>query len=149
MEKVTMDHPTTFKKLQVLADTRDRLNTELNNIFESLLQNLFKNEEDVVNENALLTKDVSTLLYSYHSKLVEIGKSSNVKRKIDNNANYPLITVVNNIMELTLSYNQGKVSDIDNSNHSWEMLHAYIYNPDDSFRDIPVTARINLNTWDK
>ena len=149
MEKVTMDHPSTFAKLQVLADTRDRLNTELNNIFESLLQNLFKNEEDVVNENALLTKEISTLLYSYHSKLVEIGKSSNVKRKIDNYANYPLITVVNNFMELTLSYNQGKVSDIDNSNHAWEMLHAYIYNPDDSFRDIPVTARINLKTWDK
>jgi len=149
MEKVTTDHPATFAKLQVLADNRDRLNTELNNIFESLLQNLFKNEEDVVNENALLTKEISTLLYSYHSKLVEIGKSSNVKRKIDNYANYPLITVVNNFMELTLSYNQGKVSDIDNSNHAWEMLRAYIHNPDDTFRDIPVTARINLKMWDK
>lgn len=148
MEKVTTDHPATFAKLQVLADNRDRLNTELNNIFESLLKKLFKNESDVVNENALLTKDVSTLLYSYHNKLVEIGKSSNVKRKIDNNANYPLITVVNNIMELTLSYNQGKVSNIDNSKHAWEMLDAYI-NPDDSFRDIPVTARINLKMWDK
>lgn len=144
-----MGHPATFTKLQVLADTRDRLNAELNDIFEKLLQNLFKNEEDVVNENALLTKDISTLLYSYHNKLVEIGKSSNVKRKIDNNANYPLITVVNNIMELTLSYNQGKVSDIANSNHAWEMLRAYIYNPDDSFRDIPITARINLNMSDK
>lgn len=144
-----MEHPTTFTKLQVLADTRDRLNTELNNTFESLLQNLFKNEDDVVNENALLTKDVSTLLYSYHNKLVEIGKSSNVKRKIYSDANSPLITVVNNIMELTLSSNRATESSIDNSNHAWEMFHAYIHNPDDSFRDIPVTARINLNMSDK
>lgn len=150
MEKVTMDHPATFAKLQVLADTRDRLNTELNNIFESLLQNIFKNEEDVVNENALLTKEISTLLYSYHSKLVEIGKSSNVKRKIDKYANYPLITVVNNFMELTLVYNsQGRETDIDKINHNWEMLDAYIHIPDDSFRDIPVTASIKLNMLDK
>lgn len=142
-------HPATFTKLQVLADTRDRLNTELNNIFESLLQNLFNNEDDVVNENALLTKDVSILLYSYYSKLEEIGKSSNVKRKIYDDANYPIITVVNNIMELTLSANQDKESDIDNINQLWRMLHAYIHNPDDSFQDFPVTARIKLNISDR
>lgn len=139
-----MGHPATFTKLQVLADTRDRLNSELNDIFEKLLQNLFKNEDDVVNENALLTKEISTLLYSYHSNLVEIGKSSNVKRKIYSDANSPLITVVNNFMELTLSYDQAKESDIDNINHTWGMLDAYMRIPDDSFRDIPVTAKISL-----
>lgn len=144
-----MRHPATFTKLQVLANTRDRLNAELNDIFEKLLQNLFKNEDDVVNENALLTKEISTLLYSYHSKLVEIGKSSNVKRKIYSDANSPLITVVNNFMELILIYNRDTESSIDNINHTWEMMHAYIHNPDDSFQDIPVTARINLNLPDK
>lgn len=144
-----MGHPATFTKLQVLADTRDRLNAELNDIFEKLLQNLFKNEDDVVNENTLLTKEISTLLYSYHSKLVEIGKSSNVKRKIYSDANSPLIMVVNNIMELTLSYDRAKKSNINNINHTWEMMHAYISNPDDTFQDIPVTARINLNLSDK
>jgi len=145
-----MEYSATFTKIQLLLATRNRLNAELNNIFESLLKKLFKNESDVVNENALLTKDISTLLYSYHSKLVEIGKSSNVKRKIYSDANSPLITVVNNGMELTLSYNQAKDSDIiDNINHNWEMLHAYIHNPEDSFQGIPVTARINLNLLDK
>jgi len=144
-----MGHPATFTKLQVLADTRDRLNSELNDIFEKLLQNLFNNEDDVVNENALLTKEISTLLYSYHSKLVEIGKSTNVKRKIYSDANSPLITVVNNFMELTLSYNRDTESSIDNINHTWEMMHAYIHNPDGSFQYIPVTARINLNLSNK
>jgi len=49
-------------------------------------------------------------------------------------------------MELTLAYNsQGRESDIDKINHTWGMLDAYIRIPDDSFRDIPVTAKIDLN----
>ena len=146
---MNMEYSATFTKIQLLLATRNRLNAELNNIFESLLKKLFKNEDDVVNENALLTKEISTLLYSYYSKLEEIGKSSNVKRKIYDDANYPIITVVNNIMELTLSANHVKESDIDNINQLWRMLHAYINNPDESFRDIPVTARIKLNMSDK
>lgn len=141
-----MEYSATFTKVRLLLATRNRLNAELNNIFESLLKKLFKNESDVVNENALLTKDISTLLYSYYSKLSKIGKSSNVKRKIYSDPNYPIITLLNNNMELTLVYNsQGRESDIDKINHTWGMLDAYIRIPDDSFRDIPVTAKIDLN----
>jgi len=144
---MNMEYSATFTKVRLLLATRNRLNTELNNIFESLLKKLFKNESDVVNENALLTKDISTLLYSYYSKLSKIGKSSNVKRKIYSDPNYPIITLLNNNnMELTLAYNsQGRESDIDKINHTWGMLDAYIRIPDDSFRDIPVTAKIDLN----
>lgn len=144
---MNMEYSATFTKVKLLLATRNRLNTELNNIFESLLKKLFKNESDVVNENALLTKEISTLLYSYYSKLIEMGKSSNVKRKIDSDPNYPMITVINNSMELTLSYNQEE--EASNTQYTWEMLDAYIHNPDESFQDIPVTARINLNMSDK
>lgn len=140
-----MEYSATFTKIQLLLATRNRLNAELNNIFESLLKKLFKNESDVVNENALLTKDISTLLYSYYSKLSKIGKSSNVKRKINSDPNYPIITILNNNMELTLIDNRVSKSDINKINHTWAMLDAYIHIPDDSFRDIPVTAKINLN----
>jgi len=91
---MNMEYSATFTKIQLLLATRNRLNAELNNIFESLLKKLFKNESDVVNENALLTKDISTLLYSYYSKLSKIGKSSNVKRKIYSDPNYPIITLL-------------------------------------------------------
>lgn len=142
---MNMEYSATFTKVRLLLATRNRLNAELNNIFESLLKKLFKNESDVVNENALLTKDISTLLYSYYSKLSKIGKSSNVKRKIHSDPNYPIITVLNNNMELTLIDNRVSKSDINKINHTWGMLDAYIHIPDDSFRDIPVTAKINLN----
>jgi len=46
---MNMEYSATFTKVRLLLATRNRLNTELNNIFESLLKKLFKNESDVVN----------------------------------------------------------------------------------------------------